>query len=348
MTVICGFVAGLFLVASPAIATSPPTTTTTTTTTTSTTTTIPTTTTTSPTTTTTTTIPKRPSLSWPNVGSAAVAVPQLSVAAASPFQPRVPIASLTKMMTTWVVLHRFPLGPGQSGPCLTVSTGDVGIYNYDVATGQSSVAIDEGMRLCERVLLNGVLVHSAGDYAQLMVALTGMHEATFVATMNQDARALGLRHTHYVDVTGIANGDLSTAQDQATLAADLMTSEPVVRGIVTLAKVFLPVVGVVQSYTPFVGEGNVVGVKSGFTNAAGGCDAMAVQDHIMNTVITTYAVVLGEHGSNPLGTSGDDALVLSRSIRSSIARVATPSGVQIEWIGSPSDLVAPSTFSKTK
>ena len=81
-------------------------------------------------------------------------------------------------------------------------------------------------------------------------------------------------------------------------------------------------------------------MKSGFTNAAGGCDVMAVQYRIMNTVVTTYAVVLGEHGIDPLGMAGVDALALSRSIRSSIARVATPSGVQIQWIGSPADLVA--------
>ena len=341
-TVFFAFLVGLLLVVSPATATPRPTAATTTTTTT--TTTNPTTTTTIPTTTTTTTIPNRPRLSWPNQVSAAAAVPQLSVVASSPSQPRVPIASLTKMMTTWVVLHTLPLSPGQSGPCEVVSASDVGIYKYDVESGQSTVKIVAGMTLCEGVLMRGMLVHSAGDYAELLVMLTGMHEPTFVASMNQYARALGLRHTHYVDVTGISMGDVSTAQDQATLAADLMTNEPIVRGIVVLPQVSLPVAGVVQSFTPFVGLGGVVGVKSGFTNAAGGCDVMAVQYRIMNTVITTYTVVLGAHSRDPLLTAGTDALALSRSIRSSIARVLTSSGLQIQWIGAPSDLV---TSSKT-
>jgi D-alanyl-D-alanine carboxypeptidase (penicillin-binding protein 5/6) len=225
-----------------------------------------------------------------------------------------------------------------------VSASNVGIYKYDVESGQSTVKIVAGVTLCEGVLLRGMLVHSAGDYAELLVMLTGMHEPTFVASMNQYARALGLRHTHYVDVTGISTGDVSTAQDQAALAADLMTNEPIVRGIVVLPQVSLPVAGVVQSFTPFVGLGGVVGVKSGFTNAAGGCDVMAVQYRIMNTVITTYTVVLGAHGRDPLLTAGTDALALSRSIRSSIARVSTSSGLQIQWIGAPSDLV---TSSKT-
>jgi D-alanyl-D-alanine carboxypeptidase (penicillin-binding protein 5/6) len=244
------------------------------------------------------------------------------------------------MMTAWVVLHRLPLVAGESGPCLTVNAADVALYNNDIDNDLSSVKIIPGVTLCENLLLRGMLVHSAADYAQLLVVLAGMHEPTYVAAMNQAARSLGLHNTGYVDVTGISNGDRSTAQDQATLAADLMTEEPVVQGIVDLQEVSLPVAGVVESFTPFVGQGNVVGVKSGFTNAAGGCDVMAAQDNFVSSVITTYAVVLGEHGPNPLGTAGIDALDLSRSVRSLIARVRTPTGVEVEWIGSSDDVVA--------
>jgi hypothetical protein len=67
---------------------------------------------------------------------------------------------------------------------------------------------------------------------------------------------------------------------------------------------------------------------------------MAAQDNFISSVITTYAVVLGEHGANPVGTAGLDALSLSRSVRSLIARVRTPTGVEVEWIGSSNDVVA--------
>ncbi len=324
----------LFASARPATATSTTTTTTTVPTSTTTTTTSP---------TTTTTSPPKTTLQWPRVGSAAVAVPQLSVAASSPNQPRVPIASLTKLMSAWVVLHRLPLAPGQTGPCEIVDASDLAQYNFDIDTDQSSVKIVLGEQLCEPVLLRGMLVHSAANYAQLLVTLTGWHEATFVAVMNRDALTLGMKKTHYVDVTGISSGDRSTAQDQATLTALLMTEEPIVPTIVTLPTVNLPVVGATISFTPFVGTGNVVGVKSGYTNAAGGCDVMAVDDYLGTTEVTTYAVVLGEHGANAIGTAGVDALVLSRSIRTLMGRVVTPTGVQIEWLGSPSDVVAPTT-----
>ncbi len=286
-------------------------------------------------------------LRWPSMGSAAVAIPQLFVDASSPWQPREPIASLTKMMTAWVVLHQLPLTFSQSGPCLTVNASDVALYNYDVATDQSSVKIVEGMRLCEGVLLRGVFVHSAGDYAQLLVALTGMSQSRFVTEMNRDAKTLGLSQTHYVDVSGIASGDLSTARDQATLAVDLMTDEPVVQSIAALSRVALPVVGVVGSYTPFIGHDGVIGVKSGFTDPAGGCDVMAMKVRINGTVITTYAVVLGQQGSDPLGMAGQAALNLSHSLRASISRVATPTGTEVQWIGSPSDLSVPTPASKS-
>ena len=270
-------------------------------------------------------------------------MPELGVETASPNQPIEPIASLTKMMTAWVALHHLPLSGTETGPCENMNTSDLEIYNDDVALDLSVVKIVANERLCERTLLRGMLVHSAGDYAQLLAGLTGMRTGTFVAAMNQDARALKLDSTHYVDVTGLSQGDKSTAENQATMAATLMNDEPVVQTIVDLSEVSLPVAGVVSSYTPYVGQANVVGVKSGFTNAAGGCDVMAMDDRIGNTVITTYAVVLGEHSDNPLGTAGLDALTLSHSIRTLMARVGTTSGPQLRWIGPSTDVVTTTT-----
>jgi D-alanyl-D-alanine carboxypeptidase (penicillin-binding protein 5/6) len=270
-------------------------------------------------------------------------VPELGVETASPNQPIEPIASLTKMMTAWVVLHRLPLSGTETGVCEVVNTSNLELYNEDVAMGESVVKIVAGETLCERTLLRGMLVHSACDYAQLLAGLTGMRMATFVAAMNQDARALKLDNTHYADVTGISAGDTSTAENQAAMAAALMNDEPVAQTIVDLSEVSLPIAGVVSSYTPYVGQANVVGVKSGFTNAAGGCDVMEMEDRIGKAVVLTYAVVLGEHGDNPLGTAGLDALNLSRSIRSLMARVGTPSGPQVRWIGPTTDVVTTTT-----
>jgi D-alanyl-D-alanine carboxypeptidase (penicillin-binding protein 5/6) len=242
------------------------------------------------------------------------------------------------MMTVWVVLHELPLTYQERGPCLVVSAHDVALYDYDVASGQSNARIVTGERICEGTLLRGLLVHSAGDYSQLLMRMIGWSPATFVRVMNLDARAMRLTRTHYVDLTGFASGDQSTAGNQATLAVTLMADEPIVDQIVALTHVALPFNGVVESYTPLIGVANVVGVKSGFTDPAGGCDVMAVKVTIGENTFLTYSVVLGQQGWNALGIAGDDALALSRSLRPSIKQVRTASGVQLEWTGPAADV----------
>lgn len=241
-------------------------------------------------------------------------------------------------MTVWVVLHQRPLTFQERGACLVVSARDVALYDYDVESGQSNARIVLGERICEGTLLRGLLVHSAGDYSQLLQSIIGWSPATFVRVMNADAKKMGLTRTHYVDLTGISPDDQSTAGNQATLAVNLMADEPVVDQIVALTHVALPYNGVVQSYTPLIGQANVVGVKSGYTNPAGGCDVMAIKVTIGANTFLTYAVVLGQHGWNALGIAGDAALTLSRSLRPSIKQVRTTSGVQLEWTGPASDV----------
>jgi serine-type D-Ala-D-Ala carboxypeptidase (penicillin-binding protein 5/6) len=242
------------------------------------------------------------------------------------------------MMTTWVVLHQLPLSYQQTGPCLLVNAHDVALWRYDVHSGQSNARIVLGERICEGTLLRGLLVHSAGDYSELLLNLIGWSPATFVRVMNSDARHLGLKRTHYVDLTGIAPGDKSTAANQTTLAVDLMSHEPIVDQIVTLTHVALPYNGVVVSYTPLIGVANVVGVKSGYTNAAGGCDVMAVKVVIGANTFLTYAVVLGIHGGNTLAIAGADALALNQMLRPMIKQVRTSSGVVLEWTGPAADV----------
>ena len=280
------------------------------------------------------------------MGSAAVLIPQLDVAAASPGDRTQPIASLTKLMTVWIVLQEFPLRGSNRGACERVTAHDVALYQQDVAQDQSVAKIVLGQFICERTLLRGIIVHSAGDYAQLLARLTRRSTPNFVRLMNREARGLGMLHTHYVDETGISSGDVSTAQDQVKLTETLMMHEPIIRSIAVLTQVWLPVAGVVGTYTPDLGRNGVVGVKSGYTEAAGGCDAMAINLRLNHTIVTTYIVVLGQQSNSALALSGQVALSLYYSLRPSIAREATPAGIQIQWIGSVSDVVSPTTFPK--
>ena len=250
-------------------------------------------------------------LAWPTIGNAAVEIPFYGVLVRH-HDPVVPIASLTKMMTAYVVLKHLPLAQGQTGPCVTVSSLDLLDYQSDRLRGESRAAVVVGEQLCEFDLLSGLLVHSAANYADILALMVSSSPIKFVAMMNATARQLGLLHTHYFDPSGISNLSVSTAGDQATLAVSLMKS-PLVRTIVDQTNVSLPVAGVVSSFTPYVGVDHVVGVKSGRTVAAGGCDVMAMTFQQEGQTHIVYSVVLGQRGGDLLGPAGDAALALSTS-----------------------------------
>ncbi|MFZ1062937.1 MAG: hypothetical protein WAN30_05635 [Acidimicrobiales bacterium] len=250
-------------------------------------------------------------IAWPRVGSAALVIPSLGVRR-SWHNTVQPIASLTKLMTAYVVLQHLPLTSGETGPCLTITPDDVTAYEQQKLTDQSSVAVSDGETLCEIDLLNGLLVHSASNYAVLLADMVAGNVTSFVGLMNQTAASLGLTGTHYADVSGFSDQSVSTALDQGELAALLMRSK-LVRDIVDQTSVVLPFAGTVYSFTPDVGLDNVIGVKSGRTAAAGGCDVMAMTFLDKATTEVAYAVVLGQRGGNLLGPAGDAALALEQS-----------------------------------
>lgn len=254
--------------------------------------------------------PRAP-LAWPSVGSAALDIPSLGVREGYHDQV-VPIASLTKMMTVYVALQHLPLGLDETGPCHVVTSDDVATYEAMVDLDESSVEVSVGEQLCESDLLNGVLVHSSGNYAVMLANMVAGTNDAFISLMNQEAVTLGLSGTHYDDVTGFSSESVSTALDQARLAVLLMKS-PLVRSIVVQPSVTLPLAGTVSSYTPFVGTDSVIGVKSGRTAEAGGCDVMAMTFHDGTATKTIFAVVLGQRGGNLLGPAGDAALALADS-----------------------------------
>ncbi len=252
-----------------------------------------------------------PPLAWPKLGSAALLIPSLGIEKTWNDHV-VPIASLTKMMTAYVTLKALPLGVGETGPCLTVGAADVALYQQMASQSESSAEGVRGERLCEFQLLNGLLVHSAGNYAVLLATLVSGSSPTFIARMNATASTLGLNSTHYVDESGFSPQSVSTALDQARLARLLMES-PLVRSIVIQSEVTLPVAGTLGTFTPYVGIDHVIGVKSGRTDAAGGCDVMAMTFVQGGQTRIIYAVVLGQRGGALLGPAGDAALALSES-----------------------------------
>lgn len=254
-----------------------------------------------------------PALPWPKTGQAAVSIPTIGFQAQSGPEQAVPVASLTKLMTAYVVLKDHPLAPGAQGPSVTITTADADNFGIDTVTDQASVELKAGEVLTEYQLLEGLLVHSANDFAYVLATWDAGSMDAFVAKMNAAAAALGMRDSHFADASGFSTGSTSTAADILALASVVM-ADPAFASIVRMPSVTLPVAGTVESYTPLVGTTpGVVGVKSGYTSAAGGGDVLAYQTSVDGHAFVALAAVTSQEGPTVLYTAAKAALALAKA-----------------------------------
>jgi len=251
-----------------------------------------------------------PTLPWPPAGQAAIAVPARGLLVASGPESPAPIASLTKIMTAFVVLRDHPLGPTAQGPAVAISATDQTEAAIDEAGDAANIPVQAGEVLSERQLLNGLLVHSANNLADVLARWDAGSTAAFVAKMNVTASALGMHQTHYSDTSGLSPMSVSTAGDQLRLTMAAMTI-PTFAVVVSQTSVTLPIAGVIPNYVHSIGTDGIVGVKSGFTQAAMGCLVMAASRPVNGRTVLVMAAVVGEPGLDPLdvANSADLALV---------------------------------------
>ena len=248
-------------------------------------------------------------LPWPATGQAAVAIPSLGVVVASGAEQPVPVASLTKLMTAYVILRDHPLVLHEAGPSIAVTQTDVDDYNHDTVNDDSNAQVAAGEQLTEQQLLGGLLVHSADNYADMLARWDAGSTAAFVSKMNAAATQLGMVHSHFDDASGISAGSLSTAADVLKVAA-LDMANPTFASIVRNTSVTLPVAGTLTSYTPLIGLQGIIGVKSGYTTAAGGCDVLGVERTVHGRPVLLLAAVTGQTGVQVLAQAGLHGLAL--------------------------------------
>jgi D-alanyl-D-alanine carboxypeptidase (penicillin-binding protein 5/6) len=122
-----------------------------------------------------------------------------------------PIASTTKLMTAYVVLHELPLDRlVRAAP-------------YEAEYGESLLGLRPGQRISVRDLLYGLILRSGNDAAYDLALAAAGSERRFVAEMNRYAAALGLTDTHYANPIGLDQpGNYSSAADLATLTRHLL------------------------------------------------------------------------------------------------------------------------------
>lgn len=215
----------------------------------------------------------------------------------------VPIASLAKVMTAYLVLRDAP------EVTVTVTDADVADTTRRAAQDESVVEVAAGETLSEQQALAALLLPSANNVAAMLARAAAGSEAAFVARMNDMARSLGMRHTIYTDPSGFDPGTRSTAADQLVLAQHAMLL-PRFAALVALRHADLPVAGTVRNTDTLLGRDGFVGIKTGSDDAAGGC--FMFRAHRAGGDVT--GVVLGRRGNDLIAAGLDAARVLVRSL----------------------------------
>ena len=120
-----------------------------------------------------------------------------------------PIASLTKLMTALVVLD----AKQNLGQTLTVDKNDLDRVKH------THSRVRMGTKVTRRDALHLALMSSENRMASALARHYPGGRSAFVRAMNNKARQLGMRNTHFYDSTGLSTRNVSTAQDLGKLAA---------------------------------------------------------------------------------------------------------------------------------
>ncbi|CEG56943.1 D-alanyl-D-alanine carboxypeptidase family protein [Legionella fallonii] len=135
-------------------------------------------------------------------------------------EERLPPASLTKMMTLYVVSNALHQGQIHLDDSVRVSRDAWRI-------GGSRMFIKEGQQVLVEDLLKGIIVDSGNDACVAMAEHVGGTENAFADIMNQQAQNLGMKNSHFTDSTGLPDPNLyTTAKDLAILGRALISDFP--------------------------------------------------------------------------------------------------------------------------
>ncbi len=191
---------------------------------------------------------------------------------------RLPIASITKLMTVLVTLRHAKL------------TDVVTVSRRAAAVGESSIYLKKGERLTVEELVEAALIQSANDAAVALAEYVGGSQSGFVDMMNAEARRLGLHQTHFANPDGLDEfGHYSSAHDVTRLARIAMKIK-VIRSIVDEQTAYISGGRTLRTWNDLLSVyPGLFGVKTGHTAEAGWSEVAAARSH----GVTVYATLLG-------------------------------------------------------
>jgi serine-type D-Ala-D-Ala carboxypeptidase (penicillin-binding protein 5/6) len=200
-------------------------------------------------------------------------------------------ASLTKLMTAWLAFDALRQKKVALDQTLPVS---VRAWN-ERKLGGSLMFIDPKMTPTVNELLKGMISVSGNDAAVAIAEGVGGSVENFVAMMNRQAQAWGLKATQFRNVTGLTEaGHYSSARELAAIAAHIVRDFPEYYAAYYSMRQYT-FNGIKQDNRNMLlgRDPSVDGMKTGYTDAAGYClIASAVRD-MPNGRRRLLSVVLG-------------------------------------------------------
>jgi len=199
-------------------------------------------------------------------------------------------ASLTKLMTAYLVFSAIRDKKLSLEQTLPVSQRAWA----ERKGGGSLMFIDTTMTPTVDELLKGMIVQSGNDASVALAEAVGGSLDAFVAMMNKQAQAWGLKNAQFRNVTGLSEpGHYASARDVATVAARIITDFPD----------FYPYYSMRQYTYNRIKQDNrnlllgrdptVDGMKTGYTEAAGYCLVASAVREMPNGKRRLVSVVLG-------------------------------------------------------
>lgn len=201
---------------------------------------------------------------------------------------RVEPASLTKIMTVYVVGSEIAAGNTRLDDMVTVSE-----RAWRMSGSKMFIRVDEQVSVAD--LLKGVVIQSGNDASVALAEHVAGSEEVFAAMMNEHASRLGLTGTNYANSTGWPDPNhYTTARDLAALTAALIRDFPDLYAWHSIKEFTYN--GIKQhNRNELLGrDPSVDGVKTGHTESAGYCLVGSARRDDMRII----TVVMGADGPN--------------------------------------------------
>jgi D-alanyl-D-alanine carboxypeptidase len=235
---------------------------------------------------------------WPADGQAALDVQGIGTFGSSGEQKPVPIASVAKVMTAYLILREHPLKSGEDGPKILI---DQTAEDQSDAGQESTVDVTKGDRITEREAVESILIASANNVARLLARWDAGSEKAFVQKMNDAAKDLGMKNSTYTDPSGLNNTTVSTAVDQVKLARAAM-QQPVFREVAAMMS-YVDYKGTKHdNWNRLVGSNDVTGIKTGTTTSALGNLVFAARKDVDGETHRIIGAVVRQPAGGPDNT----------------------------------------------